>query len=146
MQLSPHFELSEFVVSQEAARRGINNAPSPEIIANLKCLAAMLEEVRSLLGVPLMISSGYRCPALNIAIGGAANSAHMFGMAADFTAVGHTPLETCLRIAASKIIFDQCIHEFNAWTHLAYAHPLDRDTRQQLLTVDAKGTRRGLFD
>lgn len=69
--LSSHFTLEEMIHSQAATRQRIDNSPSPEILSNLRRLAATLEEVRSLLGdAPILISSGYRCPALNRATSG----------------------------------------------------------------------------
>jgi hypothetical protein len=141
MNLSPHFTLAEFTVSETAARYGIDNTPSPEIIEALKKTAALLEEVRALLGQPIVITSGYRCQALNTQIGGALNSAHMTGQAADFLCPGFgPPLAVCDAISASAIRYDQLIYEFASWTHLAWA-----DTnRMMALTIDRTGTRSGL--
>ena len=70
MNLTTHFTLSELLVSGEAARRGIDNTPTPEALAALKRTALGLETVRMRLGgAPILISSGYRCLALNRAIG-----------------------------------------------------------------------------
>lgn len=87
-QLTPHFSLNEFLASSTAAARKISNLPaSPaeldRVISNLARLAAALEVLRSKLGRALRVTSGYRCPALNTAVGGAANSRHMQGCAAD---------------------------------------------------------------
>ena len=70
MRLSQNFSLGDLVYSETAEQCGIDNTPPPEIVENLKRLAAGLEAVRSLLGAPLEISSGYRCAALNEAVGG----------------------------------------------------------------------------
>ena len=70
-KISSHFDLSEFTTSQTAARRSIDNTPPPDVIERLKHTAQWLEGVRTLLGVPIIISSGYRSPALNKAVGGA---------------------------------------------------------------------------
>jgi hypothetical protein len=121
--LSDHFTLEELVLSQTAAREGIDNTPSPEIVENLRRLAGVLEEVRNLLGgVAILISSGYRSPALNRAVKGANKSAHMDGLAADFTAPRFgTVLEVANKIAASSIAYDQLIHEFGSWVHIGLA-------------------------
>src|SRR3569833_46377 len=89
-QLSPNFKLSEFLVSQTAARQGIQNVPSAAEVANLEKLCLnVLEPVRTVLGgKPIFISSGFRCPALNKAVGGAPNSDHQLGQAADITCAG----------------------------------------------------------
>jgi len=90
-QLSPHFYLEELTASSKAKALKIDNTPSPEILENLKALALALEMIRSVCGEPLKISSGYRCPALNKAVGGAVSSQHVKGYAADFSADGRTP-------------------------------------------------------
>ena len=74
MKLSAHFSLAELTVSQEAARRGIDNTPGPDVLKALEWNAANMEAVRSLLNAPVLISSGYRCPALNRAIGSASET------------------------------------------------------------------------
>lgn len=133
MQLTEHFTLAEFVESQTAARRAIDNTPPPHITTNLIALAHGLEQVRTLLGgKPIRISSGYRCPALNKAVGGARNSHHVDGIAADFTCPAYgPPMAICEAISASSIRFDQLILEFDAWVHISFAPTL----RGQVLTV-----------
>ena len=136
-KLSPHFTLEELTVSQTATRRGIDNTPPPGVVANLKRLAAALEDIRGLLGdQPLHISSGYRSPALNKAIGGARTSQHQFGLAVDFTAPGFgTVLQTAKKIAASGIEFDQLICEYGSWVHVGLA--ADASPRRQKLSIYA---------
>lgn len=133
MQLSDHFSLAELVASSTATRLGIDNTPSPQIVAALGVTAAGLEQVRSLLGgQPMHIDSGYRCPALNAAVRGAKNSAHMSGFAADFVCPSFgTPIEIVRAIQASNLQFDQCIVECNAWVHISFAP----DMRRQVLTA-----------
>src|SRR5687767_12880711 len=103
--LSRHFTLEELVASQTATRRGIDNTPAPAVVRNLRKLAVLLERVRVLLDwAPILVSSGYRCPALNVAVGGSKNSAHMAGLAADFTAPEYgTVLQVARRIAQSSL-------------------------------------------
>jgi hypothetical protein len=141
MNLSPHFTLAELTQSQTAAREGLDNTPPAEMVDALRKTAELLERVRALLGKPILVSSGYRSPRVNRAVGGAAQSAHMLGCAADFSCPSFgSPLEICRAIAASDISFDQLIHEFRAWVHIAWA-PLPR---RQVLTIDKAGTRAGL--
>ncbi len=122
MMLTANFSLAHFTASETAERAGIVNAPPPEIVANLQRLAAGLEEIRLLLGWPLDISSGYRCPELNRAVGGSATSQHVLGMAADFTCPQFgTPIAIAATIQASDIRFDQCILEFNRWVHISFS-------------------------
>ena len=135
MNLSPHFSLEELVHSQTAERQNIDNTPTPEIIENLRMLAAGLEQVRDLLGKPVTVSSGYRCPALNTAVGGAIDSQHMQGQAADIISPGvGTPLEICRLIDASGIRFDQLIYEYD-WCHISFSP----EPRRERLTLD-RGT------
>src|SRR5690349_8791788 len=112
MQLTANFSLSALTYSETAEERGIDNAPPPEIVENLKRLAAGLEAIQALLGAPLEISSGYRCPALNEAVGGSSASQHLQGLAADFACPSFgTPLEVADAIRRSDLAFDQCILE-----------------------------------
>ena len=84
MQLSNNFRLSEFTRSDTAKRLGIENeCSSVEQVLNLAYLCHMvLQPLRDKFG-PIRITSGYRCPELNHAVGGASNSQHMRGEAAD---------------------------------------------------------------
>ena len=84
MQLSQNFTLAELTKSQTAERRGIKNVPDAEAITNLKLLAEnILQPIRNEFG-SFIVSSGYRCPELSIAIGSSKNSQHCKGQAADF--------------------------------------------------------------
>jgi hypothetical protein len=138
--LSENFTLDEFVFSQTAARLGIDNTPPPEVLANLKRLAQALEQVRSALGgVPVLISSGYRSPALNKAIKGARNSAHVLGLAVDFTAPRFgTVLQTAKAASASGVAYDQIIHEFGRWVHLAIP-AVGQTARVETLSIHVAG-------
>ena len=79
-----HFSITELTSSATANRLKIDNTPPPEAIANLRRLTdAVLDPARDLLGMPIFVNSGYRCPKLNKAVGGARNSYHMKGRAAD---------------------------------------------------------------
>lgn len=84
IQLSTHFKLSEFLRSETASARGIDNTPSLEVVSNLQQLCInVLEPLRAYFNTPIVVSSGYRSPALNKAVGGSATSQHMTGEAAD---------------------------------------------------------------
>lgn len=129
-RLSDHFTLAELCHSETAIRKGLPNTPSPEIRSNMGVMAQGLEAVRSLLGgVPIIVSSGYRSPELNRAIGGSPTSAHCQGWAADFIAPAFgTPLEICTEIAASGIPFDQLIEE-GTWVHISFDPRCRRDVK-----------------
>ena len=83
MQLTKNFSLAELTASQIAERKGINNVPEGTALDNLKRLAELLQECRDLLAVPIYINSGYRCLALNQAVGSSSTSQHLKGCAAD---------------------------------------------------------------
>ncbi len=92
----------------------------------------MLEPLRVKLARPVMITSGYRSPALNRAVGGSKTSHHMQGRAADLIVPGMTPLLVCQAAHQLKLPCVQIIHEFGRWTHLAVAIS---NERTQLLTA-----------
>ena len=140
MKLSPHFDLSEFTVSQEAARNGIDNHPPEYALENLKRVAQWLEGVRILLGVPIIISSGYRCLELNTLVKGSAKSQHVLGQAVDFNAPGFGgPRHVVDRIIDAGMMYDQLILEFppNGWVH---ASVVEHGGRKQALLIDKNGT------
>lgn len=139
--LSTHFSLDELVFSQASARLGIDNTPDAAVLANLKRLAAVLEQVRDLVGgTPIVVSSGYRSPNLNKAVGGAQNSAHLLGLAVDFTAPHFgSVMATAKAVAKSDIAFDQLIFEYGRWVHLGLA-PASVAAKRQLLSIGASHT------
>jgi hypothetical protein len=141
MQLSERFSLEEFVASETAVRRDIDNTPPPEILAHLRMLAAGLEKVRLVLnGKPIHVNSGYRCPRLNSVIGGAQTSAHMKGLAADILCPQFgSPLEVCKAIATAGMQVDQVIHEYGHWCHVAFPAPGEH-ARAQTLTIASHHT------
>lgn len=138
------FTLEEMTVSQTAARKGIDNVPSGKVLENLLHNATMMVAVRDLLGdKPIIVSSGYRGPAVNKLVGGADTSAHTLGWATDFICPGFgTPLQVAKKIAASDIMddVDQLIHEYEKWVHISW----DPRNRKQLLTINSSGTKTGL--
>ena len=136
MFITPHFTLDEMTATQIAAREGFENTPTPEVLANLTVLCGVLEKVRALLGMPIIISSGYRCSALNQRVGGAPSSQHVLGLAADFTVIDVSPREVVRRISDSDVPFDQLILEFDRWVHLSVT---TGTARGQVLTI-RKGT------
>lgn len=131
MRLTEHFTLQEFTDSQIATRRRLDNTPAPRIIDNLKRVAEVLEQVRELIKRPIVVSSGYRSPALNVAVGGASKSAHVQGLAADINAVGMSSRDLAQMIAASPILFDQLIYE-GTWVHIGLSEGVPR---QQVSTA-----------
>ncbi|MBC3420200.1 MULTISPECIES: D-Ala-D-Ala carboxypeptidase family metallohydrolase [unclassified Pseudomonas] len=136
MFLTPHFTLKEMTFSQAAVRNAVPNDPDPEALANLRLLCEVLEQVRALVGSPILITSAFRNEAVNQLVGGVHNSAHRTGLAADICAKAMTARQLAECIRDSSIAFDQLILEFDSWVHLAIS--LD-NPRRQVMTV-RKGT------
>lgn len=141
MNLSPHFALEEMTRSEYAARRGWPNEPEAKQLANLKRTCALLEKVRELADRPIIITSGYRSPNVNSAIGGSKNSQHCEGCAADIRAVGLSPDDLMLLIVGSDIKYDQLIREFDSWVHISVPNDPKGKPRMQRLIIDKEGTR-----
>jgi hypothetical protein len=145
MKLSEHFTLAEYTVSETASRKGIDNDPKEMVIINnLKRMAAVMEEVRLILGKhAITVTSGYRCPELNTAIGSGPNSAHINGLATDFICPGYgVPYDICraLEPLVEKLGIDQLIFEFRRWVHIG----LRDGPRHQVFTINEKGTSVGI--
>lgn len=145
MKLSAHFSLEEFIASSTADRRGIDNTPEDGVINNLRVLAEKMEEVRAAIGRPVSITSGYRCPDLNRAVGSKPTSQHTQGRACDFHIAGLTHLDVISAIRNAGIKFDQLILEFytpggGGWVHLGIADEM----RGQLLTINSTGAFSGI--
>ena len=144
IRLSEHFTLAELTVSETAARRGLDNSPPPSALGNLVRLAATLEQVRGLIGRPIIVTSGYRSVHVNELVNGSTGSAHITGRAADIIAPAFgSPLALARAIEASGMRYDQLILEFGRWVHIAIAAD-DAQPRQMALTIDTFGTRTGL--
>jgi zinc D-Ala-D-Ala carboxypeptidase len=133
MQLSEHFSLEELTASDKARELGIDNSASSAVITNLKLTADDMEYVRKLLGnKPISITSGYRCPALNVAVRGVKTSAHCFGFAVDFTCPQFGSVyETAKFLSESGLKYDQLIYEYVNWVHISF----DPRMRGENLTI-----------
>lgn len=133
MKLTEHFTLEELCASDLVNKRNsdanpknnINNTPSPEALNTLSLFCrAVLEPLRKLLNQPIHISSGFRCEALNIAVGGADNSQHTIGQAADIYVDG-IATDTLFEIIRTQDVFTygQCICEHlhgKNWVHVSF--------------------------
>lgn len=125
--ISPHISYKEGIVSVTGTRLGIDNTPTPEILATMKVTAVKLfEPLREHFGQPLRIISFYRCPALNSAVGGAKKSSHMNGEAIDVQGInGVTNADIFRYFKYNDVEFDQIIAEFPEngepqWVHISY--------------------------
>lgn len=138
--ISPHFRLSEFLVSQTAVRHDIDMTPNEEIIANITALCEeVLEPFRKDVDSPIIVSSGFRPEVLNTMIGGSKTSAHRFGRAADFTVIGMSPRSVCLHIRDMKLPYDQNIHEYGKWTHIGISQLVTGNRFQDLTAFRKDG-------
>lgn len=126
MQKYQYFELTEFLKSEEALNRRIDNSPTFEIVDHLEeLISKLLEPMRKAYGKPLTISSGYRCPKLNQAVGGVATSAHKVGYAADIKVKDIDGLFNFVTewVKAKGIMFDQIFIETKGsskWLHVGF--------------------------
>lgn len=147
MKLTPNFTLQEMIASETASRRGLDNTPNATEIANLTRLAGLLEEVRKVVGRPVLVNSGFRSKAVNDAVGSRDTSQHRLGCAADIRVPGMNPDQVCRAIIESDIQFDQLIREFwdadrgGGWTHISVPNTPQQTPRNQALIIDKAGTR-----
>jgi len=134
MKLSKNFALSEITHSNTAKRLGIDNEPTKKHLQNMQHLVDnLLQPLRDSIG-PIRISSGYRNPSLNRAIGGSVSSQHCKGEALDiqFWQMGKMMNELIYEwILDSGLEFDQMINEFDfSWIHISLK---SKDNRKQVL-------------
>jgi zinc D-Ala-D-Ala carboxypeptidase len=148
MNLSNNFTLAELTVSDIGARNGWDNTPNASEIANLVRLAEMLEQVREVLGKPIMVNSAFRSKQVNDGVGSRDTSQHRIGCAADIRVSGMNPDEVCRAIIHAKLPYDQIIREFynpetraGGWTHISIPNTKEMTPRRQALIIDKKGTR-----
>lgn len=122
-----NFTLSELIKSDTAIKNNINNLPDLKSLDNLLNLIVFcLQPLRDKIQRPIIISSGYRCNKLNLLIGGANNSQHLLGCAADFKIQGMTIPAAIDFIKNSGIEFDQLINEYDKWIHISYSKGKNR--------------------
>lgn len=138
MKLTDNFTTAEVTRSETAQRLGIDNSLSIEMLDNAYCFAkAVLQPLREKIGLPFLISSWYRCKALNEAVGGTLNSAHTRATAIDFVISGlsvQQTYETVLNaLKTLHIPFDQLIFESftkdgetTQWVHLGWERENNR--------------------
>lgn len=146
--ITKNFSYEELVHSNTAKAKKIDNTPSPRHKQNLidSCIN-LWQPARDILGKPMKVSSGYRSPALNKAVGGSSTSAHSYGFAIDFTAPEFGNTKDIVRKLVEEfnkrgIKWDQIILEFpsspNSWVHLGWKNGAGQQ-RKQILTAVKKG-------
>ena len=116
---------AEMLRSSTAEKLNIKNVPNdPIVIENLEHTIEQLDELRRLYGKPIVITSGYRCPALNKAVGGKTNSQHVKGQAADLKWD-----ENLLKFIINNFHYDQLIEETSKrtkWIHISFNKEKER--------------------
>ena len=146
MKLSENFTIAEFTASDTAARRGIDNTLPGGLIPTAQATAQMMERIRSALGdKPIIVTSGYRCAALNAAIGSSTTSDHPKAMAVDFKCPAFgTPFEVARYLSGRVDVLGvgQLIHEFGAWIHCS-TRPVTR-AANRVITISSAGTQTGV--
>lgn len=128
-----NFTIQELTASTTAAAKKINNNPTPEAEKNLKQLVdKVLDPLRDAYGKPIIVTSGYRSPALNTAVKGSKTSQHVKGQAADITAGSKQENKKLFELAQKlNLPYCQLIDEKNfSWVHISY----DKDNvKRQIL-------------
>ena len=136
-RISKNFTLEELRDSATAKRLGIINAPGvDEVCAMCALVHHVLQPLRDAMDEPIKIGSGYRCSALNRAVGGVANSQHVKGQAADLCIDGDLAKgKRWFNYIRQHLPYDQLIWEHNAkgnyWVHVSYR--ADGKNRQQII-------------
>ena len=140
--MATYFTLKEFIKSDTATKRGIDNTPDFEQVEHLRELVKkILDPMREAWGGPLTVTSGFRCPALNRAVGGVSNSAHLSAYAADIRPsdkrrTAKLILWAVCWLQENGIAYDQCIDEQvggERWLHIAVRDNNGRQRRQNLV-------------
>ena len=125
-----YFTLDELIHSDTADRLCIDNTPTGDAIDNLDRLVTnVLDNLRDGWGRPIIVTSGYRCKELNAAVGGACNSQHLKGQAADIISDDFEAFRRFVRRWCKDNEFDQCIFEHSSdseWIHISYVEGRNR--------------------
>jgi len=139
MNLTLHFTLEELTFTDH---REFDNTPNDQELENLKRLSLFLEEVKKLLGgKAIMVNSAFRSAEVNRAVGSTDKSQHRLGCACDFRVPNMTPDEVMQAITNSDLQYDQCIREFDRWTHVSIPNVENAEPRKMALIIDKQGTR-----
>jgi len=102
MKLSEHFTFEELTVTSHTSLQKTNRLSAEPFKKNLTYTAGALEEIRAVLNVPMTITSGFRMPSLNSAVGGSKTSKHTQGLCADFQPIGMSVGDAFDLITANK--------------------------------------------
>lgn len=129
IRMPEFFTIEEMTRSSVARRKKIDNTPpQPAAAALADLIENLLDPIRRMWGAPIAVNSGYRCPELNRAVGGAASSQHLRGEAADITTGSQDGNRRLFdMIAGGSLEFDQLIDERGySWLHISYRKGANR--------------------
>jgi hypothetical protein len=132
--ISPNFWLSEFLQSDTATRLSLPNSPDGPALAALRTITIPgVQSIRDCLGMPMFVSSGYRSPIVNRAVGGSANSQHVLGLAADLKSPQFGSPLTMARYLLQHWThpFEQMIQE-GSWLHIGFPSAGQKGKREVL--------------
>ena len=127
-----YFTIKELCKSSIGKAKNIDNTPDSKILKNLEQLVDnILDPLRKEYGKPIIVNSGYRCPALNAAVGGSKTSHHMLGLAADITAGSSIKNKQLFDLIQKlDLPYDQLIDEKHfQWVHVSFSE----NPRKQIL-------------
>ncbi|MDD2475164.1 MAG: D-Ala-D-Ala carboxypeptidase family metallohydrolase [Dysgonamonadaceae bacterium] len=129
MKITNNFTLTELTTTST----GLTNKPNKQEIAALITLCGeVLQPARDIFGEAIHVNSGFRSHAVNRAVGGAKNSQHLLGEAADITALSRKGNKKLFEIIRDNLSFDQLINEQNfSWIHVSYKSK--EENRKQVL-------------
>lgn len=138
MNPTPNFTREEMERSSTAIRMGLDNTCPTDLLGNMYEVMTQLELIRSHFDAPIHVTSCYRSPAVNKAVGGSKTSAHSFAHAADFEVAGVANIDVCRWVAENIKGFDQIIYEFgpSGWCHMGFTNG---KARGQLLSAVKEG-------
>jgi zinc D-Ala-D-Ala carboxypeptidase len=148
IKLTPHFTLAELTASSTAQRLRLDNQPGPDALRHLQGTAEMLERIRSTLSAPIVITSAYRGPQVNRAVGGVSSSDHMTGQAADIVSpsfgspylIAKTLAPLVQTLGIGQLILEGI--KGKQWVHVSTRIP-DKPSNRVITITDA-GARMGI--
>lgn len=138
MKLTAHFSLQELCTTRNKSFASQNLKEAKENLPYMEYLALFAEQIRAFIKVPMIITSGYRCDALNRAVGGSKSSQHRFFRAIDFIPKGMSVDECFEKLKTSPLVYQQLIKEQSGdsvWVHVGVG-----DKRENLIYKNGKYT------
>lgn len=132
--ISTNITYEEATQSPTAKRLGIDNTPDEVVLYRMKVVAQeCFEPLRNWYGKPIKINSFYRCPELNVIVGGSKNSQHCKGEAIDMSAGSKEENKKLFDWCKANLVYDQLINEYDfSWVHISFR---EKDNRNQTLVI-----------